>query len=322
MAASCVTAGAADEPLIPVGAARIDITPDYPIRLTGYAVRKTESEGVEQRLWAKALAIGGDAEGPAILLTVDNCGVCANLIDEVAARLKSKTGIPRERIAVCSSHTNSGPCTLGFAPNIFASAIPAGQQTTIERYSKELTDKLEQVALAALADRRPARLAWNEASVAFARNRRTEGGPVDPALPILCATGLDGQVRAVVANYACHCTTLGGEFNRFCGDWAGFAQEAVQRDFPGAIALISIGCGADANPFPRGSLELAKRHGDEVAAEVKRMLDGRLTPIRQPLTCRMKRFELPFDKVPTRDQWEERAHQSGIVGYHAKRNLE
>ena len=213
MAASCLTAGAADEPLIPVGAARIDITPDYPIRLTGYAVRKTESEGVEQRLWAKALAIGADAEGPAILLTVDNCGVCANLIDEVAARLKSKTGIPRERIAVCSSHTHSGPCTLGFAPNIFASTIPAGQQTSIERYSKELTDKLEQVALAALADRRPARLAWNEGSVAFARNRRTEGGPVDPALPILCATGLDGQVRAVVANYACHCTTLGGEFN-------------------------------------------------------------------------------------------------------------
>ncbi|PYK99311.1 MAG: dehydrogenase [Verrucomicrobia bacterium] len=129
---------------------------------------------------------------------MDNCGVCANLIDEVAARLKSKTGIPRERIAVCSSHTHSGPCTLGFAPNIFASTIPAGQQTTIERYSKELTDKLEQVALAALADRRLARLAWNEGSATFARNRRTEGGPVDPALPILCATGLDGQVRAVV----------------------------------------------------------------------------------------------------------------------------
>src|SRR5256884_5623305 len=95
-----------------VGVAKIDVTPQYPIRLTGYAVRKTESEGVEQRLWAKALAIGGDAEGPAILLTVDNCGVCANLIDEVTARLKSKTGIPRERIAVCSSHTHSGPCTL------------------------------------------------------------------------------------------------------------------------------------------------------------------------------------------------------------------
>jgi putative membrane-bound dehydrogenase-like protein len=309
-----------------VGAARIDITPDYPIRLTGYAVRKTESEGIEQRLWAKALAIGSDEDGPAILMTVDNCGASALIIDEAAARLKKKTGIPRERIAVCSSHTHSGPCVRGFAPNIFAMPIPAGQQATIDRYSNELTDKLEQVALAALADRKPARLGWNEGKVGFARNRRTQGGPVDQALPILCATALDGKVRAVVANYACHCTTLGGEFNKFCGDWAGFAQEAIQKEFPDATALIAIGCGADANPFPRGGadggLALAKQHGQDLSSEVKRMLDGQLTLIRQKILCRMKRFEIPFDKLPTREEWEERAKQSGIVGYHAKQNLE
>ena len=309
-----------------VGAARIDITPDYPIRLTGYAVRKTESEGIEQRLWAKALAIGSDKDGPAILMTVDNCGVSALIIDEAAARLKTKTGILRERIAVCSSHTHSGPCVRGFAPNIFAMPIPAEQQATIDRYSKELTDKLEQVALAALADRKLAQLGWNQGTVGFARNRRTQGGPVDQALPILCATGLDGKVRAVVANYACHCTTLGGEFNKFCGDWAGFAQEAIQSEFPNAVALITVGCGADANPYPRGGadggLALAKQHGEELSGEVKRMLDGKLTSLQQKLLCRIKRFEVPFDKLPTRGEWEERARQSGIVGYHAKQNLE
>src|SRR5947207_2254992 len=295
MAASCLTAGAADEPLIPIGAARIDITPDYPIRLTGYAVRKTESEGVEQRLWAKALAIGGDEDRPAILVTVDNCGVSALIIDEVAARLKTKAGLPRERLAVCSSHTHCGPCAVGFAPNIFAMPIPADQQATIDRYSKELTDKLEQVAMAALADRKPAWLGWNEGKVGFARNRRTPGGPVDQALPILCATALDGKVRAVVANYACHCTTLGGEFNKFCGDWAGFAQEAIQNDFPNAVALITVGCGADANPSPRGGanggLALAKQHGQDLSGEVKRMLEGSLTSIRQKLQCRFNPFE-------------------------------
>jgi len=309
-----------------VGVARIDITPDYAIRLTGYAVRKTESEGTEQRLWAKALAIGSEEDGPAILMTVDNCGVSALIIDEVSARLKEKRGIPRERIAVCSSHTHSGPCVRGFAPNIFAMAIPAEQQATIDRYSQELTDKLEQVALAALADRKPARLAWNEGKAGFARNRRTPGGPVDQALPILRATTLDGKVRAVVANYACHCTTLGGEFNKFCGDWAGFAQEAIQRDYPDAVALITIGCGADANPYPRGGadggLSLAKQHGQELAGEVKRMLEGQLTSVRQKLLCRVKRFEIPFDKLPTREEWDEHAKQPGIVGYHAKRNLE
>ena len=46
---------------MPAGVAEIDITPDYPIRMTGYGGRKTESEGTEQRLKARALAIAGDA---------------------------------------------------------------------------------------------------------------------------------------------------------------------------------------------------------------------------------------------------------------------
>ena len=75
LAASSARPAAAD-PTVPVGVARMDITPDYPIRLTGYASRKTESEGVAQRLWAKALAIGGDeGYGPAVLMMVENCGV-------------------------------------------------------------------------------------------------------------------------------------------------------------------------------------------------------------------------------------------------------
>ena len=76
-----------------VGVAGIDITPDYPVLLTGYASRKTESEGITQRLWAKALAVGSDSEKPAILITVDNCGVPVNVRDAVVARLKSRRKI-------------------------------------------------------------------------------------------------------------------------------------------------------------------------------------------------------------------------------------
>ncbi|MBU6398915.1 MAG: neutral/alkaline non-lysosomal ceramidase N-terminal domain-containing protein, partial [Verrucomicrobia bacterium] len=211
----------------PIGAARIDITPAYPIRLNGYVVRKTESQGIQQRLWAKALAIGGDRDGPAILITVDNCGLPASVVDEVAARLTRRAGIPRERLAVCSSHTHAGPCVTGMAPNIFAESIPEAQRATIARYTRELIGKLERVALAALADRRPCTLAFGQAKAYFAANRRTPGGPVDHDLPVLRARDASGRVRAVIAGYACHCTTLGGDFNRVCGDWAGVAQEAL-----------------------------------------------------------------------------------------------
>src|ERR1043166_5658029 len=74
----------------PIGIARVDITPSYPIRLSGYAVRKTEATNAVQKLWAKAIAIGSDKEGPAILVTVDNTGVPKHIRDAVVARLRKK----------------------------------------------------------------------------------------------------------------------------------------------------------------------------------------------------------------------------------------
>jgi hypothetical protein len=151
-------------------------------------------------------------------------------------------------------------------------------------------------------------------------------GPVDHSLPVLSVTGTDGGIRALVANYACHCTTIGGEFNRVCGDWAGYAQEALERAHPGAVALITIGCGADSNPSPRGGadggLGLAKRHGEELAAEVERLLGQNLIPLTNKLAANLKHIELAFAPHFTQAQWEERAAKTGIVGYHARKWLD
>ncbi len=326
------TATAAEPTVLPIGVARMDVTPAEPIRLTGYGSRRTNSIGVEQKLWAKALALGADADGPALLLTLDNCGIAEPTYLELVRRLYKSAGLKQHQLAIAYSHTHSGPCTTDWAPNIFSQDIAPDQQAAIDRYTRGLLDKLEQVALAALKDRRPGTLAWSQGNVSFARNRRVvqaggarfgenAAGPVDHALPVLRATDVDGKLRAVVANYACHCTTMGGEFNHLHGDWAGCAQEFIERDHPGAVALITIGCGADANPSPRGSLVNVRQHGEDLAAEVKRLLPQAFVPLRGKLSTRLKRIELPFDTPFTRAQWEERAAKSGIVGYHAKKYL-
>ncbi len=318
--ASATWTKAAPSPTRPVGVAKVDITPDYPVRLSGYGSRRLESEGIEQRIWAKALAFGSDTEGTAVLITVDNCGVSGEIREEVARRLARKARLKNERLAIGSSHTHSAPCLKGILPNLFSQDIPPEHQEKIDRYTKELTDKLEQVALAALADRRPGRLAWTQGKVAFAANRRTPGGPVDHDLPMLCVTDPAGRIRAMLVNYACHCTTVG--FNKICGDWAGYAQEAIERDHPGAIALVAIGCGADANPAPRNTYENARQHGEAIATEIKRLLAQPLTPLVGTISCRTQRIELPFDTLPTRAEWEEKARdKSAPIAYHAKGNL-
>jgi putative membrane-bound dehydrogenase-like protein len=315
------SAFAADEGVYQIGVARVDITPSFNLRLCGYAARGSESEGVEQKLWAKALAIGGDDEGVAILLTVDNTAVPAVVTEEVAARLKKKVNLPRERLVVCSSHTHAGPCLEGSLDNMFGKPIPADQEERIARYTRELTDNMEKVALAAIADRRPGRLAWGIGKADFAANRRTKGGPVDHDMPLLRAVDLDGKLRAILVEYACHCTTLGSEMNKFCGDWAGYAQQYMEQDHPSAIAMVAIGCGADANPSPRGALRNAELHGKSIATEASRLLQTPLKPLTGKLATGFKRIELPYDTLPTRQEWEERAKKTDHMSNNARIQL-
>lgn len=311
---------ATKDPTRPIGVASIDITPTFPIRLSGYAVRTSEATNAVQKLWAKALAIGSDQEGPALLITVDNTGVPRKVRDEVVARLAKKKMDP-SRVAICSTHNHTSPCLAGYLPTLFGSPLPPEHQAHIERYTHDLTDAIEKVALDALKHRKPSRLSWAQGKASFAANRRTPGGPVDHDLPLLAVTDAKGKLRALLVNYACHCTTLGGEFNQVCGDWAGYAQEFLERNHPGVTVLVAIGCGADANPQPRPGLNFAQQHGQAIATNINQLLQGCLTPVRGKLNCGAKEIALPLDTPPTRAAFEARAQQKDYVGYHARWTL-
>lgn len=305
-----------------VGTARIDITPDFPVRLSGYGMRRLEAEGIEQRIWTKAVAICSDGGSPAVLMTVENCGVPAAMTEEIAAELNQKAGISRECFVVCSTHTHSAPCLSGLLPTLFGEPIPDEHQVNIDRYTRDLKSKLGSVALTALADLRPATLAWGEGTVGFASNRRTPGGPVDHVMPILCAMDADGELRAIFTSYACHCTTLGGDFNAICGDWAGYAQAYIEADYPGAVGMVAIGCAGEANPAPRSGLNYAQQHGHAIAAEVNRLIGSGLTPIHGELNGQIQWIDLPFDTLPPREEWTDRVRQGGAIGYHAQMHLD
>jgi putative membrane-bound dehydrogenase-like protein len=306
------------------GAAQIDITPDFPIRLAGFASRHTESEGITQRIHASALAIddGGD---PVVLVTADLCGVPAAFTEQLLKRLEPLNVRP-ERFTLAVTHSHTTPMVAGYLPTLFGQPIPPEHQRHIARFTAELLDKLERAVKTALADRRPARLSWGVGSVEFAKNRRAAGGPIDHDLPVLAVRDPDGKLRAVWASYACHCVTLSN--NKISGDWAGFAKEAIESENLGAIALISVGCGADQNPnsgVTGDKVEKATTQGREVAAEVKRLLAGFLAPINGPITARAHVIDLPLADPLPRSAWEAKAQSTDPkqqpTAYYAKVQL-
>lgn len=305
-----------------VGAAAVDVTPSYPIRLNGFGNRRDESEGINQRIWAKALAIGTDEEKPVILITLDNLGIRLSMTDEVARQLKEKAGIERDRLIITFTHTHTAPKVNGASDTIFSTPIPPEHQAHIDQYTQELTDALVKVSLDALANRKPSRLERATGEVKFAMNRRPAGGPVDHSLPMLVVRSAeDNSISAIYVTYACHCVTL--SHNLIGGDWAGYAQEAIQRNHPGIVAMVSAGCGSDSNPssgVTGGNVAAAAEQGAEIANEVERLLKGKLEPITGKITATYRAIDLPLNTPPTRVELEA-ALNNPALAYNASVQL-
>ncbi|HRP55179.1 neutral/alkaline non-lysosomal ceramidase N-terminal domain-containing protein [Agriterribacter sp.] len=316
--------------MVDAGMASVDITPEFPIRMSGYAARvSTEADSVLQPISAKALALGSDAQHPSVLITVDLGGVPWRITKEVVDFLSKEKGIDPAQIAIYASHTHGGP-EVGSLINVLQyrngrftdSLIAPDQLIHIAQYAMQLTQKLKNVAVAALNNRKPAYISWGQGQALFAANRRTKGGPVDVALPILKITDPDGTLKGVFVNYACHGTTLGGKVNAIHGDWISEAHRLIESRHPGATALIALGCAGDANPSPRGQLEHVRQHGKEIADNVDKLLTAQLQPLDAAPVGKMKWVKLPFSKVPDVPELIEWTKDKSIKGYYARIALE
>lgn len=294
------------------GGARVCITPDRPMWMSGYAARTRPAEGKLQDLWAKALALEDERGHRAVLVTLDLVGIDRALSLAVREELRRKHHLALSHIVLATSHTHCGPVVRGNLSVMYN--LDADQQRLVEEYGQALQAKLVAVAGEALGKLTPVRLARGKAQATFAANRRNNKeadavklreagllkGPVDHEVAVLTAHTADGKLFAVAAGYACHATTL--DFYQWSGDYPGFAQAELENAHPGTLALFWAGCGADINPMPRRSVALAEQHGHELAQSVETALRAPLTPIEGDLGTAYTEIELPFADLPTREQ--------------------
>ena len=295
------------------GVARVKITPPTPYWLSGYAARTNPAPTVLQDLWAKALAVCDPQGHQAVFVTMDLIGLPREISDAVATRARKQFKLDRSHLLLNCSHTHCGPAVGHNLSVMFDFNAEDGLR--VQRYSDELTANLVRVIGEALRNQAPANLAVGNGSVGFAINRRAPtangfrigvntNGPVDHTLPVLRVTTPNGQLRAVLFGYGCHNTTLGGNFYQINGDYAGHAQAAFEQTHPGVTALFMQLCGGDQNPNPRGTLDLARQHGQALATEVDRVLGTELHAVRPPI--RTAREAIPLDFAPhTRQTFED-----------------
>lgn len=285
------------------------ITPETPVWMAGYGGRTSPAKGKAQDLYVKVLALEDPTGKRVVILTSDLIGISRSLGEAVVAEVQKKEKLPRDAFVLTASHTHCGPVIRDNLMDMYP--INDDQRKDIIAYSDKLQAWMVLTIHKALADLKPASLSVGQGTAGFAVNRRkpTEkgvvndanpGGPVDHSVPVLQVTAPDGKLRAVLFGYACHNTTL--QFYEWCGDYAGFAQADLEAAHPGAVALFWAGCGADANPLPRSTIELARKYGKELATSVDKVLAGKLTPLTGGLTTKYATVALDYGKLPDRTQ--------------------
>jgi neutral ceramidase len=300
------------------GVAKTIITPDHPIRLSGYGGRDGLSQGKLTELYAKALALEDAAGQRAIIVTMDLVGIGRDLSRKICARISEQHKLPRSTITLLCSHTHTGPVVGDNLVDIPAHVTPE-ERKVIEEYAVELADKVVAVVSEAMKNLQPAELHSSIGLATFAVNRRNNVekdvpalrergrlvGPVDHDVPILAVRDPQGKLRAVLCGYACHATVLGDY--AISGDWPAFAQLALEERHPDAVALYWDGCGGDQNPLPRRSAALAKHYGEELARAVDEVLKAPMPPVKPTLKTSYAEINLPLGKLPTRDELQSQA---------------
>ncbi len=305
-----------------VGVASITITPAEPVFMSGYGGRDKPHQSVHADLHAKALAFEDVAGRRGVIMTADLVSIGGRMTARVCQRVNRETGLARNQILLNVSHTHAGP-------RVWLEDVRTGDSEPVaatKRNIARMEDRLVSVIVDAVANMKPAKLSWGTGVATFVMNRREFGphgwklgvnprGLVDRSVPVLRVDSPDGKLRAVLFGTACHPTTSRGDNFAIDPDFPGHAQKFIEQQHPGCIALFMAGCGADANPFPRGTLELATIHGRTLGKEVCRVLDAELASSSGPLRTEYEEVDLPLQIAPPEDELQRRASDDSQPGW-------
>ncbi len=314
-----IVAGSARAESWKAGAASVKITPARYMWMAGYASRTHPADGTFTDLWARTLVLEDLAGNRGVLISLDLVGMDRAMSEPLCRTLESRYGLKRAQVALCFTHTHSGPVVGKSLEPLHYRQLDAEQRQLVDQYAEQLAQQIVQCVGTAIEDLQPCRLSWGSDEATFAVNRRNNAaaevpqlrarqalkGPDDHAVPVLAVHSEEGSLRAVAFGYACHATVL--DTYKWCGDYPGFAAAQLEERHAGCVALFWAGCGADQNPLPRRELQLAQEYGRQLADAVSRVLGGEMQPVAGPLEVAYREVPLALDKLPGAEDLKQAA---------------
>ncbi|MBN1505610.1 MAG: neutral/alkaline non-lysosomal ceramidase N-terminal domain-containing protein [Sedimentisphaerales bacterium] len=240
------------------GAARIDVTPDKPVTLSGYGSRKGLSTGVHDPLSARALAF--EAAGKRlVLVSIDIIGFYGGTDEYLRSALLKEFCLQPSELFLCAIHTHAAP-----SPTIDREH---GNASNVE-YMESLRGRLLDVVRRALDAMQPAGIGLGVGYCPVGSNRRelrvsdrgessivlgrNPYGPTDKEVLVMKVARPDGTPVAVAFDYATHGTSLGYDNYTISGDVPGLAEQFVEKILGSdVVAPAFIGASGNIDPWYR-----------------------------------------------------------------------
>lgn len=302
-----------------VGTARVDITPEETVWLSGFASRNRTSNSTTplSPLFARAISFrhSSDPAQSFVIVSLDIIGIDRKLSDRIYEVANDQLSLPRERLRICVTHTHSGP-VIG---NNLAPLVPLDpfELAKISRYSKHLVELVIYVIRRSLAQQLPASAHFAQGMARVAVNRRQirestfdgHRGMTEDSVPVLWFTS-GQEIIGGIWGYSAHATVLTSAY-RYSGDYPGVTSQLLERD--GSVWLYAAGCGGDQNIYPRGTNAHVRLYATLLSSVVAKLTASGGETLNTGISAKHSFLRLPFAKRYTARELYRRGHSKDSV---------
>ena len=248
-----------------VGYSQITANPPLGIDISGYYIKRVASDFLDDIEVSAMVLSFGDKE--MALVAIDNLYLANHIVDEYKALVQEKSGIDKNSVMLCSSHTHTGPFT---APTDRYKV----DEELIFNYKNYLGDKIAEAVALAKADQKETKVGYSvcpvPAKVAYIRRYKMKDGSTFTCPPIndenidhaigeldkrvnIVRFTRDGADDVVLLNYGVHADTTNGD--KISADWPGWMRKTVEKALDGTRCMFFPGAEGDVgstNVFPSG----------------------------------------------------------------------
>lgn len=277
-----------------IGVARADITPPVGIYARNWgAAEHDAAEGIHRPLFVTALVIRDTESGDPLIVVDADLGWWRNLELEREFRtsILELLKLDESRFLFALAHTHAAPpLTDQVDPEWEGGELLVPYLDQVRRATIEAVSNAIEMA-------QPATLEWHtgRCQLAAARDLRDPGeiarrvcgfdpdAKADDTLLVGRVSDANGKPIAVIANYACHPTTLAWDNRQVSPDYVGAMRETIESEMDGAKALFLQGASGELAPRYQyvGDPSVADIHGRELGFAVLTTLAGMEPPGQQ-----------------------------------------